>query len=128
MKIAHFSLLSSLLLLLLASILCWVSIKAGTSMNSRRHNARAMNSSVRLVNQEAQRQIGEYLLADASPEPGARRPQTGQESAGPTSAPTHHRWIHPAHAVARPVGWRISGIGKLAGNSQQLLQNAENYG
>ena len=62
MKIAHFSLLSSLLLLLLASILSG-SLYLGWHQHDHQSAQRQTYEQIRqAVAQEAQRQIGEYLL------------------------------------------------------------------
>ena len=127
MKIAHFSLLSSLLLLLLASILSG-SLYLGWDQHIRQSAQRQTYEQLRqAVAQEAQRQIGEYLLTgDTSRLSQARSslqqaqrllaqlpPELTAQSTQPLQR-LHERWAGDYLAA-----------GKLAGNSQQLLQNAE---
>ena len=127
MKIAHFSLLSSLLLLLLASILSG-SLYLGWHQHGHQSAQRQTYEQIRqAVAQEAQRQIGEYLLTgDTSRLSQARTSlqqaqrllaQLPPELTGESEPPLQH--LHE-----RLAGDYLAA-GKLAGNSQQLLQNAE---
>ena len=127
MKIARFSLLSSLLLLLLASILSG-SLYLGWHQHDHQSAQRQTYEQIRqAVAQEAQRQIGEYLLTgDTSRLSQARTSlqqaqrllaQLPPELTGESEPPLQH--LHE-----RLAGDYLAA-GKLAGNSQQLLQNAE---
>ena len=127
MKIAHFSLLSSLLLLLLASILSG-SLYLGWNQHLRQSAQRQTYEQIRqAVAQEAQRQIGEYLLTgDTSRLSQAR---TSLQQAQRLLAQLPPELTGESEPPLQRLHERLAGdylaAGKLAGNSQQLLQNAE---
>ena len=127
MKIAHFSLLSSLLLLLLASILSG-SLYLGWHQHDHQSAQRQTYEQIRqAVAQEAQRQIGEYLLTgDTSRLSQAR---TSLQQAQRLLAQLPPELTGESEPPLQRLHERLAGdylaAGKLAGNSQQLLQNAE---
>ena len=127
MKIAHFSLLSSLLLLLLASILSG-SLYLGWHQHGHQSAQRQTYEQIRqAVAQEAQRQIGEYLLTgDTSRLSQAR---TSLQQAQRLLAQLPPELTGESEPPLQRLHERLAGdylaAGKLAGNSQQLLQNAE---
>ena len=127
MKIAHFSLLSSLMLLLLASILSG-SLYLGWHQHDHQSAQRQTYEQIRqAVAQEAQRQIGEYLLTgDTSRLSQAR---TSLQQAQRLLAQLPPELTGESEPPLQRLHERLAGdylaAGKLAGNSQQLLQNAE---
>ena len=127
MKIAHFSLLSSLLLLLLASILSG-SLYLGWHQHDHQSAQRQTYEQIRqAVAQEAQRQIGEYLLTgDTSRLSQAR---TSLQQAQRLLAQLPPELTGESEPPLQRLHERLAGdylaAGKLAGNIQQLLQNAE---
>ena len=128
MKIAHFSLLSSLLLLLLASILCW-SLYQGWNQHEQQKAQRQSYEQLRqTVSQEAQRQIGEYLLTgDASRLSQARAALKQAKSLLARLPPQLTTdGLPQLKQLHDQLAGEYLAAGKLAGNSQQLLQNAEN--
>ena len=127
MKIAHFSLLSSLLLLLLASILCWSLYTGWSQRLSQEQQGIHFEQLRRTVSQDAQRQIGEYLLTgDASRLTQARQSLTQAGSLlAQLPATTQRNTPQQLQQLNAKMGGEYLAAGKLAGNSQQLLQNAE---
>ena len=127
MKIAHFSLLSSLLLLLLASILSG-SLYLGWDQHIRQSAQRQTYEQLRqAVAQEAQRQIGEYLLTgDTSRLSQARSSlQQAQRLLAQLPPELTAQSTQPLQRLHERLAGDYLAAGKLAGNSQQLLQNAE---
>ena len=127
MKIAHFSLLSSLLLLLLASILSG-SLYLGWDQHIRQSVQRQTYEQLRqAVAQEAQRQIGEYLLTgDTSRLSQARSSlQQAQRLLAQLPPELTAQSTQPLQRLHERLAGDYLAAGKLAGNSQQLLQNAE---
>ena len=127
MKIAHFSLLSSLLLLLLASILSG-SLYLGWNQHLRQSAQRQTYEQLRqAVAQEAQRQIGEYLLTgDTSRLSQARSSlQQAQRLLAQLPPELTAQSTQPLQRLHERLAGDYLAAGKLAGNSQQLLQNAE---
>ena len=127
MKIAHFSLLSSLLLLLLASILCWSLYTGWSQRLSQEQQGISFEQLRRTVSQDAQRQIGEYLLTgDASRLTQARQSLSRAETLlAQLPANLHRSTKQQLQQLNAKMGGEYLAAGKLAGNSQQLLQNAE---
>lgn len=127
MKIAHFSLLSSLLLLLLASILSG-SLYLGWHQHDHQSAQRQTYEQIRqAVAQEAQRQIGEYLLTGDTSRLSLAR--TSLQQAQRLLAQLPPELTGESEPPLQRLHERLAGdylaAGKLAGNSQQLLQNAE---
>ena len=127
MKIARFSLLSSLLLLLLASILSG-SLYLGWHQHDHQSAQRQTYEQIRqAVAQEAQRQIGEYLLTgDTSRLSQARTSlQQAQRLLAQLPPELTAQSTQPLQRLHERLAGDYLAAGKLAGNSQQLLQNAE---
>jgi methyl-accepting chemotaxis protein len=127
MKIAHFSLLSSLLLLLLASVLCG-SLYIGWQQRLSQEQQGAHFELLRqAVSQHAQRQIGEYLLTgDASRLTQARKSlEQAAALLGQLPAALTLSTQQQLQQLNQKMGGEYLSAGKLAGNSQQLLQHAE---
>ena len=127
MKIAHFSLLSSLLLLLLASILSG-SLYLGWHQHDHQSAQRQTYEQIRqAVAQEAQRQIGEYLLTGDTSRLSQARTSLQQAQRLLAQLPTELTGESepPLQRLHERLAGDYLAAGKLAGNSQQLLQNAE---
>ena len=127
MKIAHFSLLSSLLLLLLASVLS-ESLYLGWNQHLRQSAQRQTYEQLRqAVAQEAQRQIGEYLLTGDTSRLSQARSSLQQAQRLLAQLPTEltGESTVPLQRLHERLAGDYLAAGKLAGNSQQLLQNAE---
>ena len=127
MKIARFSLLSSLLLLLLASILSG-SLYLGWHQHDHQSAQRQTYEQIcQAVAQEAQRQIGEYLLTGDTSRLSQARTSLQQAQRLLAQLPTELTGESepPLQRLHERLAGDYLAAGKLAGNSQQLLQNAE---
>ncbi len=127
MKIAHFSLLSSLLLLTLACVLCGCLYLANQQLSAQEARLQQFEQLKERVSLESQRLIANYLLTgDASHLSQARQLL---QQADHTLAAWPERLSQAARQPLQRLAEKMEGeylaAGKLSGNSQQLLQHAE---
>ena len=127
MKIARFSLFSSLLLLLLASLLCvalWLAAEQRQQQQQERQQYAALSQS---ISQQAQREISDYLLTGDSSRLNNARLQLEQARTQLQRLPGHDS--APLLQALQQLHTKLAGeylaAGKLSANVQQLLQHAE---
>ena len=121
MKIARFSLLSSLLLLLLASIL-GISLYRGATLIKGFGQERQHFTALRLqISVEARREIAAYLATGEN----SHLQQAKQTLLQAASHNQNAGIAHQLTTLAQRLDGEYQGAGKLSGNSQQLLQHAE---
>ena len=127
MKIAHFSLLSSLLLFSLACVLCSSLYLAAHQLGTQEQRLQQFEQLKERVSLESQRLIANYLLnGDASHLSQARQHLQQVDhtlAAWPETLSQAAR--HPLQRLTQKMGGEYLAAGKLSGNSQQLLQHAE---
>ena len=127
MKIAHFSLLTSLLLLTLACVLCGSLYLAAHQLTAQEQRLQQFEQLKETVSLESQRLIADYLLSgNASQLSKARQllQQTDHTlAAWPEALSQAAR--QPLQRLTQKMGGAYLTAGKLSGNSQQLLQHAE---
>ncbi|MFC3913749.1 methyl-accepting chemotaxis protein [Pseudaeromonas sharmana] len=127
MKIARFSLFSSLLLLLLASLLCaalWLATQQRQQQQLERQQYSALSQS---ISQQVQREISDYLLSGDSSRLSSAQAQLQQarsqlEQLPPGDSAALLQALQQLHTK---LGGEYLAAGKLSGNVQQLLQHAE---
>lgn len=127
MKIAHFSLLSSLLLLFLACVLCGSLYLANHQLSAQQARLQQFEQLKEKVSLESQRLIAHYLLSgDASQLNKARLIlQQADHTLASWPASLSQGARQPLQRLVDKMESDYLAAGKLSGNSQQLLQHAE---